>query len=382
MNKYFYNLTRKNIIFDELHLISPICYMKKQKEKGKRLDAYHALRLQPESRQLFQSTQNTTPIMSCCCYPASLLPPHHRLRLSPPLSAFKTLTLGPRRPLRSHSQSLSLPASLSPPPSLSDPFVLEIAEKLEDSLPLSPSPIQSLRNASSHSLLSSAWPNRKSEPYRFTDISYLRKYPIVPTQSHTIPSPFPLNSSLPIQITLINGLFDPSLSRIPPLPPGAFIGSIKDVPPQGPISEKISCAIASSSEFLEKDIFWDFNNVGAADMVVIYAPAGVKLADTVHLMFSYSGSGKEGEMGMSNPRVLVVVEEGADVSIVEEHFSFDGASCYWANPVMEILIGEMGKVSHSYVQRQPMDAAHIKWTFVQQVTIFAPILAFFGPFRS
>lgn len=102
--------------------------------------------------------------------------------------------------------------------------------------------------------------------------------------------------------------------------------------------------------------------------MVIYAPAGVKVADTIHLMFSYSGSGKEDEMGMSNPRVLVVVEEGAEVSLVEEHFGFHGAGCYWANPVMEILIGERGKVSHSYVQRQPRDAAHIKWTLTQQVT--------------
>lgn len=103
-------------------------------------------------------------------------------------------------------------------------------------------------------------------------------------------------------------------------------------------------------------------------MVVIYAPEGVEVADTVHLMFSYNGSGKEEEMGMSNPRVLVVVEEGAEVSIVEEHFGFDGEGCYWANPVMEILIGERGKVSHSYVQRHPKDAAHTKWTVTRQVT--------------
>lgn len=315
----------------------------------------------------------STPIMSRCCYPStSFLPPHHRLRLSPPLSAFKTLTLVPRRPLK--SRSLSISASLSPSPSFSDPFVLEIAEKLEDSLPLPPSPIQSLRNTSAQSLLSTAWPNRKSEPFRFTDISYLRKYPIVPIQSDTIPSSLlPLDSSLPIQITLINGIFNPSLSRIPSLPPGAFVGSIKDVPSQGPISEKISSAIASCSEFQEKDVFWDFNNVGAADMVVIYAPASVKLADTVHMVFCYSGLGKEEEMGMSNPRVLVVAEEEAEVSIVEEHFGVDGAGCYWANPVMEILIGERGKVLHSYVQRQTKDAAHIKWTLVRQVIILASI---------
>ncbi|KAJ4806061.1 NON-INTRINSIC ABC protein 6 [Rhynchospora pubera] len=296
--------------------------------------------------------------MSRCCYSStSLLPPHHRLRLSPPLYSCSL----PRKPLK----ALSVSASLSAPPSDKQLFVLELAEKLEDSLSLPLPPIQPLRDTSSQSLVSTPWPTRQSEPFRFTDISYLTKYPVVPAQIQTIPSSFPLNSSLPIQITLINGLLNPSLSRIPSLPAGVFVGSIKDVP-QGPISEKISSAIASCSEFKEKDVFWDFNNVGAADVAVIFVPAGVKVLDPVHLMFCYSGSGKEEEMSMCNPRVLVVVEEDAEVSVVEEHFGFDGAGRYWANPVMEIFIGERGKVSHSYVQRQPLNAAHIKWTVARQ----------------
>lgn len=91
--------------------------------------------------------------------------------------------------------------------------------------------------------------------------------------------------------------------------------------------------------------------------------------DPVHIMFTYSGS-DGGSMMMSNPRVLVVAEKGAEVAIVEEHFGVgeEDGGCYWANPVVEIIVEEGAKVVHSYVQRQSSAAAHTKWTTVQQNT--------------
>lgn len=90
--------------------------------------------------------------------------------------------------------------------------------------------------------------------------------------------------------------------------------------------------------------------------------------DPVHIMFSYSGCG-DGSMIMSNPRVLVVAEKGAEVAIIEEHFGQEDGGCYWANPVMEIIVEEDAKVVHSYVQQQSFAAAHTKWTVVQQVDL-------------
>ncbi|WCJ22784.1 non-intrinsic ABC protein 6 [Euphorbia peplus] len=72
-------------------------------------------------------------------------------------------------------------------------------------------------------------------------------------------------------------------------------------------------------------------------------------------------SGEEGSKNLpvSNPRVLVVVEEGGEVGIIDD-------KCYWANAVLEVMIEEGAKVNHSYVQSQSSNAAHIKWTSVQQ----------------
>lgn len=92
--------------------------------------------------------------------------------------------------------------------------------------------------------------------------------------------------------------------------------------------------------------------------------------DPVHISFAYSGS-DGASMMMSNPRVLVIAEKGAEVAIVEEHFGIgeeDDGACYWANPVVDIVVEEGARVVHSYVQRQSSAAAHTKWTTVQQNT--------------
>jgi Fe-S cluster assembly protein SufD len=105
------------------------------------------------------------------------------------------------------------------------------------------------------------------------------------------------------------------------------------------------------------------------DVVVVHVPEGVKAAeDPVRIMFSYTNRAG-GSMLMSNPRVLVVAEKEAQVSVVEDHFGAgEGAGgCYWANPVMEIVVDEGARVVHSYVQQQSFAAAHTKWTVVKQV---------------
>ncbi|XP_047338820.1 protein ABCI7, chloroplastic-like isoform X2 [Impatiens glandulifera] len=81
-----------------------------------------------------------------------------------------------------------------PTASFSDPFVIEVAETLEDAIstesasPPPPLPLQKLRDASSQSLLSTPWPSRKDEPFRFTDTSLIRNAQIVPVSSSPPPS--------------------------------------------------------------------------------------------------------------------------------------------------------------------------------------------------
>ncbi|KAM0942264.1 putative SUF system FeS cluster assembly, SufBD [Dioscorea sansibarensis] len=284
------------------------------------------------------------------------------------ISFFSSL-LPPLRLRSPNSNPNPKPKTLAPVrASLSDPFVLSIAEKLEDSLPSSPPSLQSLRSLSSQSLLSKPWPSRKDEPFRFTDTSFLKSSQILPVSSPNPPSDPGFDSHSPNLLVVVDGHPVPSLSCLSSLPSGVVAGSLSSLPP-GPVLDRVLAVTAS--EFADGDLFWDLNGLGAPDVLVVYVPEGARVVEEpLHLVFC-STEGEEvgsGRLPVSNPRVLLIVEKRAQLTILEEHLGIGDCErrCYWANSAMEILIGEGGMVKHSYVQRQSLNAAHIKWTSARQ----------------
>ncbi|CAH1443539.1 unnamed protein product [Lactuca virosa] len=258
---------------------------------------------------------------------------------------------------------------LPPIAALSDPFVLEIAETLEDSLPSSSSSgLQKLRDFASESLLSTPWPSRKDEPFRFTDTSFIKQSEIIPASSPTSPessnhiSAFEDTQSL--NLTIIDGYIIDSLSQLSGLPDGVFVGSLSSLS-SNEITNRVLEFLPSSEP---GDLFWSLNGVGSPDLVVVYVQEGCKVEGPLRLRYiSNEGSDKVSKkLPVSNPRVLVVVEKGGEIGILEEFIGGDGDLSYWTNSVMEIAIGEEAKVSHSYIQTQSLNSAHIKWTSIRQ----------------
>ncbi|XP_022930962.1 protein ABCI7, chloroplastic-like [Cucurbita moschata] len=292
-----------------------------------------------------------------------------------PTSSPSIPTSSSKRKLKFNSVTtrVSLQAS---PPLLSDPFVIQLAETLEDSLPSSsssssfssPFSLQKLRESSAETLLSTPWPSRRDEPFRFTDVSLIKQ-----SQIHPISNPPQSSelSSIPVEtqftnIVIVDGHLVNSISNLTELPNGVYVGSLTDLS-----SDSVGKRV---SEFVDGkfvgDLFWSINGVGAPDLTVVYVPAGCKVENPIHLRYYSISGGEEGskELAVSNPRVLVLVENGGEIEIIEEFLSGGGGGgrYYWANPVLEVVIGSGGKVKHSYIQNQSLDAAHIKWTSVQQ----------------
>ncbi|GAU42885.1 hypothetical protein TSUD_231960 [Trifolium subterraneum] len=248
----------------------------------------------------------------------------------------------------------------------SDPFLLDLAETLEDSVP-TPQPLQNLREASSESLLSTPWPSRRDEPFRFTDLSFLRSSHILPTPiptTTTTVTPFS-DDQFPCHVSFIDGHFINSMSKNLEFPDGVYVGSLSNL--SGEVAERVLELVSGLDG---GDLFWSINGMGAPDLMVVYVPEGVRVENPVHLGYLSLQGSKEGskDLYISNPRVLVVVEKGGEVDIIEE-FSNDDENengFYWSNAVLEVVIGEGGKVRHSYIQTQSLVAAHIKWTSVRQ----------------
>ncbi|KAH6831025.1 non-intrinsic ABC protein 6 [Perilla frutescens var. hirtella] len=256
---------------------------------------------------------------------------------------------------------------------LSDPHVLRLAETFEDSIASAASssspapPLQKLRDISSQSLLTTPWPSRKDEPFRFTDTSFIKNSEVQPVTLAPTPSLDTLSGladSLFPSIAIIDGYLVDALSNLSELPEGVFVGRLSNLN-----SEVLMEKVAKYVSNFKGDLFWSLNGVGAPDLIIVYVPEGCKVENPLHLRFISMNWSEKGSktLPVSNPRVLVLVEKGGEISLVEEYVGGDGdASCYWTNSVMEVVVGDGAKVSHSYIQTQSLGAAHVKWTSVRQ----------------
>lgn len=288
------------------------------------------------------------------------------------LNSYLPKPCAPPRPAARPPRATRAKAFARPPLAiLSDPHVLRLAETLEDSISAAssspPPPLQKLRDISSQSLLTTPWPTRKDEPFRFTDTSFIRNsevHPVTLAPSQNLDG-LVLADSLSPNIAIIDGYLVESLSNLSELPDGVFVGRLSDLNSKG-LMEKVSKYVSN----FQGDLFWSLNGVGAPDVVLVYVPEGCKVENPLHLRFISMNQSYEGSKSLpiSNPRVLVLVEKGGDIGIVEEYVGGDGDDrCYWTNSVMEVVVGEEAKVSHSYIQTQSLGAAHVKWTSVCQV---------------
>ncbi|KAI3927388.1 hypothetical protein MKX01_027619 [Papaver californicum] len=285
----------------------------------------------------------------------------------------KSLSLSPFKPKSRITKFSIRPLSVAPKASLCDPFVLQIAETLEDSNSYSSikqSPIlQKLRESSSESILSLSWPTRKDEPFRFTDTSFIKNSQISSTSPDPESNPVDFESdgdddTQTPNIVIVDGQIVSSRSKLDELPDNVYVGSVLGIN-SDEIREKVMKFV---SNFEDRDLFWSLNGIGAPDVTIVYVPSDCFVEKPLRFRF-YSHETSEigsSNLPMSNPRVLVLVEKGGEVGIVEEYVGGAEDKCYWVNSVMEVLIGEGGKVSHTYVQQQAPSAAHFKWTSVRQ----------------
>ncbi|KAH9769665.1 protein ABCI7 [Citrus sinensis] len=284
--------------------------------------------------------------------------------------------LTPKRRAKPNKIRVSLQTTF-PQATFSDPFVLQLAESLEDSLPSSsssspqPLPLQKLRDSSSQTLLSTPWPSRKDEPFRFTDTSFIKSSQIQPITRPSSSLDVSTDAQFP-SLVLIDGFIQNSALNLSNLPDGVYVGSLLGV--SDGIMKRVSDFI---SEFQCGDLFWSINGMGAPDLGVIYVPAGCKVENPIYLKYlSVEGGNVDSKkLPISNPRVVLLVEEGGEVGIIEEFVGKEGNDCYWANSVLEVVIGKGGKVRHSYLQNQSLNAAHIKWTAVRQVQLVKSLVA-------
>jgi Fe-S cluster assembly protein SufD len=110
--------------------------------------------------------------------------------------------------------------------------------------------------------------------------------------------------------------------------------------------------LASHAGF-DRQVFTALNTAWLRDGAVVHLSKNAVLNEPLHLLFIAAQKD-----AASCPRCLIVVESGAQCTVIEDYVAATDAA-YFTNAVTEIAIASNARVRHVRLQRESMQAVHI-----------------------
>lgn len=213
-------------------------------------------------------------------------------------------------------------------------------------LPAGAAWVDGLRAAGLASFERQGLPHPRQEAWRFTPLKPLQLHAWTPARTADTPAEAALELAGhdgPVA-TLVDGRLDPARTHATGLADGVRLLPLAD-------------ALASDRELLEPllaqlaraddDPFTALNQARLADGLLVHVPAGVDAGATLHLRVAAT-AGRAGTLVA--PRIVVLLEEGAKLRLVEDHFTL-GEEPVLSLPVLEISLGEGARLEHAGLWR-------------------------------
>ena len=210
------------------------------------------------------------------------------------------------------------------------------------------------------------WPSPRLEAWRYFDLAPLRsttfRYVRDPErarlgrdalaryQVHCLPG---------AQIVLVDGYFEPALSTVRALPRGVEAGDLASA-----MSRRravLEPHLARHAAF-DMHAFVALNTALLHDGAFVHVPRGAAVNDPVHVLWLSTGA--RGPT-VSHPRTFVVLEEGAQLTLVEDFVSL-GEEAHFTNPVTEVVLGAGASCDYYKLQRESRHAFHVGAVEVHQ----------------
>jgi len=201
------------------------------------------------------------------------------------------------------------------------------------------------------------FPTQNDEEWRFTSVAPIAEGNFVPavdgkaSLSAADLASHRLSDLASVELVFVNGRYAPELSRVGPLSRGLRVENLAS---ELTADARIEAHLTRVAPF-ERQPFTALNTALFADGAYIYVPPGEVIDAPIHLLFV---SSDEGRPTMTHPRVLVIVSENAQASIVESYVGPGGAR-YFTNAVTEIVVGENASLDHYKIQRESLPAYHV-----------------------
>lgn len=239
---------------------------------------------------------------------------------------------------------------------------LDSFTELQKRLGNQPAWIRNLREDAFARFCEVGFPTTHDEDWRFTNVSEIAKTEFELPRRANISSreidPFKV-SGFAAQLIFVNGCFSPELSSVGSLPAGVKISSLAEEIKTNPASLE-----AHFGRYLntKRDAFCALNTAFADDGGYVHVRKGVVLEGPVYLLFVSTVSDRP---LMTHPRNLIVVENEAQATVVEDYVSI-GESTAFCNTATELVVGENAVVSHYMIEREHTKAFNVSTLRIQQ----------------
>ena len=217
------------------------------------------------------------------------------------------------------------------------------------------------------------FPTQRHESWKYTPLKAMKGVSFAPAggtgQSASldrVPSllaPLLPESQPPLRATLVGGAFRPDLSSLDGLPAGAEVEALGALLERDPgVLESWLGRIAAEGGDRGDQPLLALNTALFDDGLVIRLGRNVVLDRPLELtLLGPLGD----EATQLHPRILIVLEEGAQATLLEHHFGYGDAPVFH-NGVSEIALGANARLTHVKLQSAPASTFHFATTHVTQ----------------
>ena len=227
----------------------------------------------------------------------------------------------------------------------------------------SQTPVHALRRQAIDRFAATGFPTGRDEDWRHTNLSPITRIQFQPwSQDQTgllqpaDIAPYLVAGLAAHRLVFVNGQFDAALSDAPGADGEVAAGSLRDaVALDSGLAEHLGRNSARGG-------FDALNTAFLDDGAFVHVAAGVRAQMPIQLLFVTAptiGSGSAaGVPTVSFPRTLVMLEAGAEATVVET-YAGGGDVPYLTDAATEVFLGARSRLEHCRIQRESAAAFHV-----------------------
>ncbi len=222
--------------------------------------------------------------------------------------------------------------------------------------------LKSLRQEGFARFSETGFPTTHDEDWRFTNISPISQTPFE-IAARTRIKPGDLEqfglAGFECLLVFVNGRYAAELSRVPSLGQGVKVSSLS-----GQISTDSAAVEKHLGQYLniQRDSFAALNTAFIEDGVYVHVAKNTVVRTPIYVLY-VSAPGTVATM--DHPRNLIVIEESAQATVVEDYVSL-GEGTAFSNTVTELVAESNSVVSHYMLVREAVNTYNVSTLRIQQ----------------